>query len=105
MKEDNSTYNKELLIAESLSKDSEALVLIFSAEWISQSSIVDIVSQKLRDARSDINVIQLDADADEDLFVKYRVSTLPSAIIIKNHQVIKKITGTFSKMHVIKAIG
>lgn len=73
------------------------LVIIFSAHWHSHSDIVEIIAEKLMEADTDLNLISLDSDADEELFDRYNISAIPSAIIIKDKKMIKKVEGTFSK--------
>lgn len=102
MTDDKSTYDYEQLISQYLEdSETQALILVFTATWISQSSIVEIVVEKVKEATPSSNVICFDADLHEDFFIKYKVQTLPTVIIIKRHKLIAKIKGTFSKKQVL----
>lgn len=77
------------------------LVLVFTATWLSQSSIVKIVVQKILNSTSKINLMNLDADTHKEIFLRYNVTTLPTVLLIKNKQIVHKIEGTFSKKMVL----
>ncbi len=77
------------------------ILLVFSASWISQSSIVDIVLQKIQNQIPDLIIKQVDVDDNEDLIERFYIKKLPSAVMIKNGQMIHKFTGTFSKKDIL----
>jgi|GEM_PF-2674818 len=101
---DNHTDKGELLLTFLQESEHNPLVIIFSAEWHSLSEIVEIIGEKVQNADDNINVLPLDADQDYSLFSSYNISTVPSAIIIKNKQMIKRVTGAFSKKTILDAI-
>lgn len=80
------------------------LVLVFTADWVSSSSIVEIVSQKIVNDRDNIALITIDADINKDLLFKYRIKKVPSCVIIKNQEIVNRIEGTFSKKDVLDSI-
>lgn len=77
------------------------LVIVFTANWLSQSEIVEVVANKIKNSEMHPNVITIDIDEDESLLSTYNISTVPSALIVKNRRIVKKINGTFSKKDVL----
>ena len=104
MKKNNQTDKGDLLLTFLKESENNPLVIIFSAEWHSLSEIVEIIGEKVENANKNINVLPLDADKDYSIFSSYNISTVPSAIVIKNRQMIKRVTGAFSKKTILDAI-
>ena len=98
------TTPSDLISKEISNSEKCPLVLVFTADWVSSSTIVDIVSQKIVDDREDISLITIDADNNKELFSKYRIRKVPSCIIIKNQEIVNRIEGTFSKKEVLDSI-
>lgn len=86
------------MIAESYEKP---LVLVFSANWLSQSSIVEVILEKIRNAAPNSNVVAIDADEDEEVLVRFNISDLPAAVIIHDQKITYKREGTFSKKMIL----
>ena len=100
---DNS-HNSNINLNEFLKQNTEGdILLIFTAAWLSQSSIVDIVSQKIQLALPELKVKLLDVEHNEDLISRFYIQKLPSAVIIKKGLIKGKITGTLLKKNVIDA--
>ena len=103
--ENTSTYHNSVNISQLMQEGRDkSIVLVFTADWVSSSTIVDIVSQKIVDDREDISLITIDADNNKELFSKYRIRKVPSCIIIKNQEIVNRIEGTFSKKEVLDSI-
>jgi len=79
-------------------------ILIFTADWISQSSIVRIISQKINSAAENANVFIVDAEKNEDFLLEYKVTHLPTCVIIKNKVIVDRLEGVFSKKDVLKLL-
>ncbi len=95
LKAENITQN---LITNVLSKDMDKyFILIFTADWISQSTIVETIAQKIANAATKAQVIILDANDHEEAFLEYNVTNLPTCIIIQKLEILHKIEGVFSK--------
>jgi thioredoxin-like negative regulator of GroEL len=84
-------------------KASEDILLVFTAAWLSQSSIVNVVVHKVQLALPELNVRLIDVDQNEELISRFYIDKLPSAVLIKQGLMKRKITGTFSKKDVIDA--
>ena len=82
----------------------QSLVLVFTAEWVSSSTIVDVVCNKIANERADVHLVKIDVDANEDLIAKYRIRKVPSCIIIQNQEITDRIDGAFSKKDVLDRI-
>lgn len=100
--DDQSHISKQAQIAEMITESyKKPLVLVFSATWLSQSSIVEVIYEKIRDAATDANVVAIDADEDEEVLVRFNISDLPAAVIIHDHKITYKREGIFSKKMIL----
>jgi len=97
-------YNKEVIERYIKDSDQKPLVLIFTAPWISQSIIVDVITEKLITAAPYVNFVTIDTDQDEELAEEYFISKLPSFVVIVKHQIVAKRSGTFSKKNVLDVL-
>jgi len=104
MTKQDHTDKGDLLLSFLKESESNPLVIIFSAEWHSLSDIVEIIAEKVENADKNINVLPVDADKDFHIFSSYNISTVPSAIVIKNKQLVKRLTGAFSKKTILDAV-
>jgi len=80
------------------------LLVVFSANWISQSTIVPIVTDKIIASKPELKTIMIDADRDEEVLLRFSVSELPTALIIHQGQIVAKHEGTFSKKQILDIV-
>ena len=80
------------------------LVLVFTADWVSSSTIVEVICEKIIKEREDVTLLQIDADLNKDFFAKYRIKKVPSCIVISNQEIAGRIEGTFSKKDVFSIL-
>ena len=104
MHKNNQMEKEELLVSQINESSTHPLVIVFSAKWHSHSDIVEIITEKIAKADDSINLFMLDADKDEEFFIRYKIGTIPSALIIKDRKMIKKIEGTFSKKTILDIV-
>lgn len=97
--------HKERTVNEILSRsEGKILLLVFTADWISQSTIVTIVLEKIALAVPELLIEVIDAEVNEALLSRLSVSELPTAFFIRDGQLNQKITGTFSKKDILNVI-
>lgn len=103
--EKNSTQSRVNQISDLMQNSTDkSLILVFTAEWISSSSIVDVVCNKISRERDDVHLVKIDADNHKDLITKYRIKKVPSCVIIQNQEITDRIEGAFSKKDVLDKI-
>ena len=103
--ENTSTYHNSVNISQLMQEGRDkSIVLVFTADWVSSSSIVDVVCHKITKERSDVKLIKIDVDTNKDLIAKYRIKKVPSCVIIKQQEIKDRIEGAFSKKDVLDKI-
>lgn len=76
----------------------EGITLVdFWAEWCGPCQMQGPVIDELSEERSDIKVCKVDVDEEGGLAAQYEVANIPSLIIFKDGQMVKKLVGFHSK--------
>lgn len=82
--------------------DKSPLIVVFTANWISSSSIVKVVVNKIKAQAAQASVLEIDTDMNKDLVTKYRIHKLPTCLIFQDQELTHKLEGTFSKKDVLQ---
>ena len=82
--------------AEVLEADSPVLV-DFWAPWCGPCRVVAPVLEEIASERSDVRVVKLNVDDNQQTAARYGVMSIPTMILFKNGQVAKKIIGAYPK--------
>lgn len=103
--ENTSTYPNSVNVSQLMQEGRDkSIVLVFTADWVSSSSIVDVVCIKIASERSDVKLVKINVDNNKDLIAKYRIKKVPSCVIIQKQEIIDRIEGAFSKKDVLDKI-
>lgn len=95
IKLNNENFNKEV-------KESNKVVLVdFYADWCGPCKMFAPVFEEASQ-ESDINFIKLNVDEYSDIAREYGVMTIPTIILFKNGNEIKRFTGFMPKDELIK---
>ena len=103
--ENTSTYHNSVNVSQLMQEGRDkSIVLVFTADWVSSSSIVDVVCKKIANERSDVKLVKINVDSNKDLIAKYRIKKVPSCVIIQKQEITDRIEGAFSKKDVLDKI-
>ena len=96
-------YEKNSLI-EILEKSYDhPVMMVFTAEWLSTSGIVNIVLDKVANFVNErMSVFKVDAEIHEDLSKNYRIASLPTTLIFYQGEIVDKTAGILSKKQLIQ---
>jgi len=89
--------------ADVLSADGPVLV-DFTAEWCGPCRMVTPVLTQIAAERPDLRVLQVDADANPELSLRYRVLGLPFLALFKDGELVTGLTGAKPKSAILRSV-
>jgi thioredoxin 1 len=69
-------------------------VVKFGAEWCGPCRTINPQLDKMKQEFNTINFVSVDVDDNPELAKEYRISSLPTVILIRDGEVIDKVVGT-----------
>ena len=99
------TFTSEYFEEEVLKSDVPVLVDMF-ATWCGPCKMIAPVFAKLDDEyKGSVKVGKLDIDQNVDIVAQYKIMSVPTFLVIKDGEVVKKLIGAVSKEELVEAIG
>ncbi len=78
--------------------ESEQPVLVdFWAPWCGPCRMVAPVLEEIAGERSDLKIVKLNTDENQQTTAQYEVLSIPTLIVFKNGEVAKKVIGAYPK--------
>ena len=94
------TITLENFEAEVIQSDKPVLV-DFWAPWCGPCRMLSPVVDEIAEERSDIKVGKVNVDEQEDLAVRFGIMSIPTLIVFKNGEVVKKTMGVQPKTAIL----
>ena len=94
------TITLENFEAEVIQSDKPVLV-DFWAPWCGPCRMLSPVVDEIAEERSDIKVGKVNVDEQEDLAVRFGIMSIPTLIVFKNGEVVKKTMGVHPKTAIL----
>ena len=99
------TFTSENFEEEVLKSDVPVLVDMF-ATWCGPCKMMaPIVAQLAEEYKGSVKVGKLDIDQNVDIVAQYKIMSVPTFLVIKDGEVVKKLIGVVSKEELVEAIG
>lgn len=86
-------------------KSDKKVLIDFYADWCGPCKMLSPVVEEVANENSDIKVVKVNIDDNQDLAMKYQVMSIPTLIVIENGKEINKSVGFISKEKVLELIG
>lgn len=99
------TFTSENFEEEVLKSDVPVLVDMF-ATWCGPCKMMaPVVAQLAEEYEGSVKVGKLDIDQNVDIVAQYKIMSVPTFLVIKDGEVVKKLIGAVSKEELVEAIG
>ena len=99
------TFTSENFEEEVLKSDVPVLVDMF-ATWCGPCKMMaPVVAQLAEEYEGTVKVGKLDIDQNVDIVAQYKIMSVPTFLVIKDGEVVKKLIGAVSKEELVEAIG
>lgn len=83
----------------------DVVLVDFFANWCGPCKMLSPVLDDIASERSNVKIVKVDVDKNEELAKKYGIMSIPTLLLFKNGQVINKHIGYISKDMLIEMIG
>lgn len=99
------TFTSDNFEEEVLKSDVPVLVDMF-ATWCGPCKMMaPVVAQLAEEYERTVKVGKLDIDQNVDIVAQYKIMSVPTFLVIKDGEVVKKLIGAVSKEELVEAIG
>lgn len=99
------TFTSENFEEKVLKSDVPVLVDMF-ATWCGPCKMMaPVVAQLAEEYKGSVKVGKLDIDQNVDIVAQYKIMSVPTFLVIKDGEVVKKLIGAVSKEELVEAIG
>ena len=85
--------------------NSEQTVLIdFYADWCGPCKMLSPIVEQVASENTDVKVVKVNVDNEQDLAIKYQVMSIPTLVVIKNGSEANRMVGLSSKSDIVDMI-
>ena len=92
--------NKNNFNQEVLSSDKPVL-MDFWAPWCAPCRMVVPLVEEIAKERSDIKVVKINVDEEQELAMQFGVMSIPTLVVMKNGKIVNQVTGARPKAQIL----
>ena len=94
------SVNKNNFNQEVLNSDKPVLI-DFWAPWCGPCRMVVPLVEEIAKERSDIKVVKIDVDEEQELAMQFGVMSIPTLVVMKNGKIVNQVTGARPKAQIL----
>ena len=94
------SVNKNNFNQEVLNSDKPVL-MDFWAPWCGPCRIVVPLVEEIAKERSDIKVVKINVDEEQELAMQFGVMSIPTLVVMKNGKIVNQVTGARPKAQIL----
>ena len=94
------SVNKNNFNQEVLNSDKPVL-MDFWAPWCGPCRMVGPLVEEIAKERSDIKVVKINVDEEQDLAMQFGVMSIPTLVVMKNGKIVNQVTGARPKAQIL----
>lgn len=87
----NERFEEEVL------KSEKTVLIDFYADWCAPCKMMAPVVERIASENSELKVVKVNIDNEEELAIKYMVMSIPTFVVIKNGEEVNRIVGAVDK--------
>ena len=92
----NSNFSQEVLNSE------KPVLLDFWAPWCGPCQMVLPLVEEIAQEQSEFKVGKVNVDEEKELARQFRVMSIPTLVVMKNGEVVRRVTGAMSKEEILE---
>ena len=94
------SVNKNNFNQEVLNSDKPVL-MDFWAPWCGPCRMVIPLVEEIAEERSDIKVVKINVDEEQELAMQFGVMSIPTLVVMKNGKIVNQVTGARPKAQIL----
>lgn len=82
-------------------KSDKYVLVDFWAEWCTPCKMLAPIIDEIAEERTDIKVCKINIDEDGELAARYNIMSIPTVVVFKNGEILKRTVGAQSKQSIL----
>ncbi len=89
---------------EEVLNSNEKVLIDFYADWCGPCKMLSQIVEDVAKERTDIKVVKINIDEEQDLAIKYQVMSIPTLVVIENGNILTSSVGVIDKKEILEML-
>lgn len=85
-------------------KSDKTVLVDFYATWCAPCRMMSPILESIAEENSNIKVVKVDIDENQNLAIQYNVMSIPTMIVFKNGELVKTFVGVTAKEDIVESL-